>query len=65
VPEQVEQPTGLTTEQMIELLSQPAAAEFAYQVTQTYEKVERAYDAALNVGTFTASAASTNTPTAR
>jgi len=51
----------LTTEQMVALLSRPAEAELAYQIARIYEQVERVYDASLNVGTASASAASTNT----
>lgn len=62
VPENVEQQTEqLTTEQMIALLSQPASAELANRIAETYETVERIYNASLNIGTFSASAASTNT----
>lgn len=60
VTEPAVDPTELTTEQMLALLAQPAQAERAYQITETYEEVERVYDAALNVGTFGAAAASTN-----
>jgi hypothetical protein len=51
----------LTTEEMVALLSRPADAEFAYRVSRIYEDVERVYDASLTVGTYSASAASTNT----
>ncbi len=60
MPEQ-QQPDELTTEQMIALLAQPAAAEYAYRVTQAYENIERVYNASLNVGQFSGSVASTNT----
>jgi hypothetical protein len=50
----------LTTEQMIALLEKPEAADFAYRITQIYENVENVYNAALNVGTSSRVAASTN-----
>jgi hypothetical protein len=51
----------LTTEEMISLLTEPAAAEYADRVAQLYESVERVYTATLNVGESSASAATTNT----
>ncbi|HZT92845.1 MAG TPA: hypothetical protein VE985_00010 [Gaiellaceae bacterium] len=58
IPEQ--EPTRLTTEQMLELLGNQGGTEDAYRITETYEHVERVYNAALNIGTFSAAAASTN-----
>ncbi len=60
VPEHVEEVSALTTEQMLALLSQSGAAAHAYRITEAYERVERVYNASLNAGTFSASAASTN-----
>jgi len=58
---QLEKEHGLSTEEMIALLTMPAAAEYAYRVALTYEDVERIYIASLlNVGTFSISTASTN-----
>jgi hypothetical protein len=50
----------LTTEQMLKLLANQGGAEQAYRITEVYEHVERVYNAALNIGTFSAAAASTN-----
>lgn len=50
----------LSTEEMIALMTKPTAADYAYRVARTYENVERIYNASLNVGTFSSSAASTN-----
>jgi hypothetical protein len=60
VPENAEQAPALTTEQMLELLTQRGGADQAYRISEAYEHVERAYNASLSVGTFSASAASTN-----
>ena len=53
-------PTELTIEQMLALLAQRTSADHAYEITETYEEVERVYDASLNVGKFGAAAATTN-----
>lgn len=52
---------ALTTEEMVALLAQPADADLAYRIAQTYESVERVYNASVSIGAFSASAASTNT----
>lgn len=61
VPDTTEESVpALTTEQMLAVLAQPGSTERAYQVTEAYERVERVYNASLSIGTFSASAASTN-----
>lgn len=60
VPEQIEEAHALTTEQMLALLSQSARADEAFRITETYEHVERVYNASLNMGTLRAASASTN-----
>lgn len=61
VPQPAEQQAAaLTTEQMLELLANPGGTEQAYRITESYEHVERVYNAALSIGTFSATAASTN-----
>ena len=60
VPETVDQARALTTEQMLALLAQRGGTEKAYRITETYERVERVYNASLNIGTFSAAAANTH-----
>lgn len=60
VPEQVEQANALTTEEMLALLTHRESADQAYRITETYEHVERIYNASLSTGTFRAASASTN-----
>jgi hypothetical protein len=58
--DELDESRELSTEQMIALLTEPTAAEYAYRVARTYESVERIYNASLNIGTFSSSAATTN-----
>lgn len=58
---EIAEPTEhLSTEEMVALLVEPAAAEFANQVAEAYESVERVYNASLNVAAPCAAATSTN-----
>lgn len=59
-PGQTTETETLTTEEMIALLEQPQAADYAYKITQVYDNVEHVYNASLNLGTFSRVAASTN-----
>jgi hypothetical protein len=59
--EVAQQVPALTTEEMLALLAQRGGGtEQAYRITETYERVERVYNASLNIGAFSAAAASTN-----
>lgn len=61
VPENAEQQLSpMTTEQMLALLANEGDAAQAYRITEIFERVERVYNASLNIGTFSAAAASTN-----